>query len=110
MNKKELNNIIEDYCIENVTALSGSAVNVMVQDFSGNVSTHKITIKDVLHYYAYQANNLSSGCRKLGDIVGDWRYIDRIARNLLEIFKIANLNKVRSLCNKHFSHIMKPNF
>jgi len=56
---------------------------------------HTITIKDVAEYYAYEANNLLSGCRTLGTITGDWRPVDRIAKECLEIFKCVNIEGIR---------------
>ena len=56
---------------------------------------HTITIKGVAEYYAYWANNIVSGCRQLGTITGDWRPVDRIAKECLEIFKCVNLEGMR---------------
>ena len=54
-----------------------------------------VTIGNVAEYYAYEAGNILSGCRKLGAIVGDWRPVDRMAKECLEIFKRINLEGMR---------------
>ena len=59
------------------------------------VDEHIVTMADVAEYYAYEAGNLLSGCRKLGAIVGDWRNIDALAKECLEIFKRVNLEGMR---------------
>jgi len=59
------------------------------------VDEHIVTMTDVAGYYAYEAGNIVSGCRKLGAIVGDWRPIDRMAKECLEIFKRVNLEGMR---------------
>lgn len=56
---------------------------------------YTITIGDVVKYYATQANNLLSGCRQLGLIIGDWRNIDQLAKECLDIFKHLNRKKLR---------------
>ena len=58
---------------------------------------HTITIEDVVAYYATQAGNLLSGCRQLGTIVGDWRNIDYLAKECLQIFKHLNREKLRRI-------------
>jgi len=59
------------------------------------VNEHIVPIGDVAEYYAYEAGNLLSGCRKLGSITGDWRNIDALAKECLEIFKCVNLEGMR---------------
>lgn len=59
------------------------------------VDEHIVTMADVAEYYAYEAGNIVSGCRKLGAIIGDWRPIDRMAKECLEIFKCINLEGMR---------------
>lgn len=70
-------------------------VTVKVDGGWQGVDEHIVTIADVARYYAYEANNIVSGCRKLGAIVGDWRPVDRIAKECLEIFKCVNLEGMR---------------
>lgn len=64
------------------------------------VNVHAITLEDVAEYYATQANNLSSGCRTLGSIVGDWRPINYLANMCLETFKVVNLPGLRMVSQK----------
>jgi hypothetical protein len=56
---------------------------------------HNISIKDVVTYFKTQANSMS-GFREIGDIQGDWREIDAIAQDCLEVFKRINIKGLRS--------------
>ena len=53
----------------------------------------KVTPKDVIDYYR-QDNSMGcngmSGCRTLSTFTTDWRMVDGIAKECLEIFKIIN--------------------
>ena len=64
------------------------------------VDEHIVIIADVAEYYAHEAGNLLSGCRKLGAIVGDWRNIDALAKECLEIFKCVNMEGMRRASRK----------
>jgi hypothetical protein len=55
----------------------------------------KITVKDVACYYAHDARNISSGCRTLAGITGDWRPIDTLAHECLEWLKFVNKEGLR---------------
>jgi len=50
----------------------------------------QITPKDVVEYYKSQAGNISSGVRTLSTFTTDWRMVDNIAKESLEIFKAIN--------------------
>jgi len=52
------------------------------------VNGKRVTIEDVIYYYSHDARNISSGCRSLGSITGDWRPIDHLASTCLEIYKV----------------------
>ena len=54
-----------------------------------------ITLADVAEYYATQARNLTSGCRTLAGLTGDWRQIDGLASMALEWFKQVNIQGMR---------------
>ena len=56
----------------------------------------KITMEDVADYYLTQTRNLTSGCRMLAGIVGDWRPIDMMATECLGWFKVINIEGMRS--------------
>ena len=53
----------------------------------------KVTPKDVINYYR-QDNSMGcsslSGCRTLSTFTTDWRMVDSMAKECLEIFKIIN--------------------
>lgn len=55
----------------------------------------KIAMDDVVEYYSTQANNIVSGMRSIAGCYGDWRPIDRLANEVLEWFKFANINELR---------------
>ena len=59
-----------------------------------------ITLADVAEYYATQARNLTSGCRTLAGLTGDWRPIDHLASLALEWFKEANIEGMRRAARK----------
>lgn len=60
-----------------------------------------ITLDAVAAYYATQARNLSSGCRTLAGLTGDWRYIDQLASMALEWFKRVNVKGMRAAGRRH---------
>lgn len=58
-----------------------------------------ITMTEVIDYYARPdmgARDIMSGCRRIGKVVGDWRNIDTIAREVLDYFKTVNIDGLRS--------------
>lgn len=62
---------------------------------------HKITPHDVIYYYSHDARNLSSGCRRLGKIVGDWRNIDYLAKLCLEIYIVLKDKELRKEAKRY---------
>ena len=74
-------------------------VVVLVSDYRES-NEHKITIEDVAKYYATQANDISSGCRTISTISGDWRNIDYLAKQCLEIFKAINIETLRTILKR----------
>ena len=62
---------------------------------------NKVTAEDVINYYAHDARNISSGCRRLGEIVGDWRPIDELAKTCLEIYKVLKRNELVRLAKRN---------
>jgi len=54
----------------------------------------RIRIADVARYFAHEAGSMSGG-RSLAGIFGDWRQIDAIAQDVLEYFKVANIEGMR---------------
>jgi len=54
-----------------------------------------ITIDDVISYFKYDARNISSGMRSIGNITGDWRPIDELAQMCLSIFKVLNIKRLK---------------
>jgi hypothetical protein len=74
---------------------SGSSLRVRMDS-----KWHTVTLKDIAYYYAHDARNISSGCRSLGSIVGDWRPIDNLAQECLYVFKQINIVGLRRACMK----------
>lgn len=79
-----------------ITLVNKSKVKIKIDDWQG-AKTHTISIEDLVLYYKVEARNITNGCRRLGTIVGDWRPVDYIAKDLLEIFKVVNIEKLRKV-------------
>lgn len=60
-----------------------------------------LTLDAVAVYYATQARNITSGCRTLAGMTGDWRYVDQLASMALEWFKRVNLKGMRAAARQH---------
>jgi len=60
----------------------------------------RIGVEDVIQYYAYEAGNLSSGCRTLAGIIGDWRPVDELAKQCLEIYKVLKRDEMVKIARK----------
>jgi len=69
-------------------------IKIRVSDWRGDQDL-KVTVKDVVEYYRYEARNISSGCRTLAGYTGDWRPIDSLAKECLEWFKFVNIEALR---------------
>jgi len=65
------------------------------------VNGKKITVENVIYYYAHDARNMTSGCRSLGELAGDWRPIDRLAKECLEIYKVLKRDQLVREAKKH---------
>ena len=50
----------------------------------GEVESVKITPAILANFFATQACNLTSGCRTLGSLTGDWRGISALAQAALD--------------------------
>jgi len=60
-----------------------------------------ITPKDVVDYYHTEARNITSGARSLAGFAGDWRMVDGMAKEALEVFKILNKPALEREAKKH---------
>jgi hypothetical protein len=74
---------------------------VRCQNVFENEVNLTISLDDVAEYYATEARNLSSGCRTLAGLTGDWRYIDQLASMSLEWFKRVNVRGMRAAGRRH---------
>ena len=80
-------NEVPDY----VKSAGKSYITIMTgNDWEGDPSPLKITVKDVIAYYYKDARDILSGCRTLAGFSSDWRGIDRLAKECLEWFKLVN--------------------
>ena len=64
-------------------------------DVFGDERTIRVAPDDVAEFFATQARNLSSGCRTLAGLTGDWRSISELAQACLDWFKGVNLIGMR---------------
>jgi hypothetical protein len=61
----------------------------------------QVTVEDVIRYYRYEAGNLTSGCRTLAELSGDWRPIDNLAKSCLEIYKVIKKPELKKIAHKN---------
>lgn len=73
-----------------------SFITIMTGDDLFGFNPLKITVGDVVDYYAYQASSMS-GCRTLAGFTSDWRGIDALANECLQWFKFVNVDTLRRL-------------
>lgn len=71
-----------------ITMRQGTIYVHHIHIVTGKSLTTKVTPEAVIRYYATDARNISSGCRTLAGIIGDWRPIDNLAKQCLEIYKV----------------------
>src|SRR5689334_4116465 len=64
-------------------------------DVFGEGQTIKVTLDNLAEFFATQACNLSSGCRTLAGLTGDWRPISEVANLCLTWFKRVNAEGMR---------------
>jgi len=74
---------------------------VLVKVGGWQAGEHKVTVEDVVKYFALESCNLLSGVRRLGGIAGDWRQIDNLAHLCHEIFKITSIRELRRTARKY---------
>ena len=64
-------------------------------DVFGDDRIIRVTPDDVADFFATQANNISSGCRTLAGLTGDWRPVSELADACLAWFKRVNVAAMR---------------
>jgi len=84
-----LTNFYYDQVPNYVRSAGKTYITIQVSDWEG-ARTLKITLKDVIKYYATDARNIYSGIRTLAGYSGDWRHIDNLAKEALGWFKYVN--------------------
>ena len=75
-------------------------IKIRMSDWRGEQDL-RITVKDVVEYYRKWARDIISGCRMIAGYAGDWRPIDRLAKECLEWFKVVNIEALRREGIKH---------
>ena len=71
-----------------------SFIKIRVSDWQGDQDL-RVTVEDVVEYYRYEARNIISGCRVLAGYAGDWRPVDKLAKECLGWFKLLNIEELR---------------
>ncbi len=79
---------------EYVTNAGKTFLTIRVSDWDDGSHPLKITITDVIEYYATDARNIVSGIRTIAGHSGDWRPIDHLAKEALEWFKYVNRSEL----------------
>jgi hypothetical protein len=69
-------------------------------DVFGDDQTIRVTPDDVAEFFATQARNLTSGCRTLAGLTGDWRSISELAQAALDWFKFVNVIGMRQAARR----------
>ncbi len=64
-------------------------ITVQISDWDDS-RVLKITLSNVIDYYATDARNILSGIRTIAGYSGDWKPIDQLAQAALEWFKYVN--------------------
>lgn len=89
-----------------ILEINESSIKIAYEGMFEEEGKATITIDDVCRYFAYEARNLSSGCRVLGPIQGDWRFVDNIAQEMHELLKFCIPDEYREHVNTNYSEIM----
>jgi hypothetical protein len=94
MNKTDFNEKLDEFYNGEIPQYIISAgrtfITIKCQDVLDNSLNNKITVAEIIRYYFKDARNISSGCRTLGSLTGDWRGVDNLAKECLEWFKFVN--------------------
>ena len=78
-----------------------SFITIMTgNEWENNPKPLKVTIADVVRYFADEAGNMMSGIRTLAGFSSDWRGIDQLAQECLNWFQFVNIDHLRRLSRK----------
>ena len=77
-----------------------SFIKIRVSDWQGDQDLI-VTVEDVIEYYRYEAGNIISGCRVLAGYAGDWRGVDKLAKECFDWFKLVNIEELRQEGRKY---------
>ena len=64
-------------------------------DVFGDERTIRLTPEDVAEFFSTQERKLTSGCRTLAGLTGDWRSISELAQAVLDWFKCVTIVGMR---------------
>jgi len=97
--REQLQDLYGNEVPEYLDIVNKNRIRIKVEDWRGR-RWIEITPKDVIEYYDTQARNITSGVRNLAGHLGDWRNIDALAKESLEIFKITSRPELERLGKK----------
>ena len=69
-------------------------IKIRLSDWRGEQDL-RVTPRDVVDYYYHWARNITSGCRVIAGYAGDWRSINRLAKECLEWFNLVNIEALK---------------
>ncbi len=75
---------------ESIIKAGKTFIDIKFSSVLNTTSVQRVTVKDVVYYYYKDARNITSGCRSLAGMVGDWRQINELAEICFEYFKQVN--------------------
>jgi len=100
--QEKLDSMYPDGQPEYLNIVDKSKIKIRAGQYEGApVKWHTVTPRDVVVYYSADARNISSGIRTLGTFSTDWRMVDNMAKESLEIFKIINRPALNREAKKH---------
>lgn len=105
MSIKKAKEFLENNNLTFIKIINRDKIVIPINDWDGEHAL-ALTPEDVARYYAYWANNISSGIRVLGTWASDWRTVDNVAHTALQIFKVLDIKKLRKI-SKEFGLIPK---
>jgi hypothetical protein len=99
MDTEELENALQRMCI----TFRGYTIYVQI----GRNNKMRVGVEDVIRYYKHEAGNITSGCRTLGKLSGDWRPIDELAKTCLNIYKAIQRKQLVKEAKKNGMELKK---
>jgi len=83
----QIDKLFDNQLPEYFEIINENKIKITTVDWSGS-SKHVVTFKDTIDYLSKRHG--FSGMRFLGSVSGDWRQIDDLASQCIQIFEILN--------------------